>query len=105
MDINSEEDVERFVQQLQNYPDKHRTVIKYGLRGTINLAAQTKLDSAIAQLEPVFASLKPRQRVMDLHLAPEDDELASLSLTGDRKSTRLNSSHVAISYAVFCLKK
>src|SRR5207253_11475058 len=29
--------------------------------------------------------------------------LAALGL--DRKSTRLNSSHVAISYAVFCLKK
>src|SRR5690625_6367752 len=27
------------------------------------------------------------------------------SLLRDRKSTRLNSSHVAISYAVFCLKK
>src|SRR5690625_6670827 len=27
------------------------------------------------------------------------------SLPEDRKSTRLNSSHVAISYAVFCLKK
>src|SRR5690606_40239455 len=27
------------------------------------------------------------------------------SPTGDRKSTRLNSSHVKISYAVFCLKK
>src|SRR5699024_11609462 len=26
-------------------------------------------------------------------------------LLGDRKSTRLNSSHVSISYAVFCLKK
>src|SRR5207253_6671772 len=26
-------------------------------------------------------------------------------LSSDRKSTRLNSSHVAISYAVFCLKK
>src|SRR5690625_5623445 len=26
-------------------------------------------------------------------------------MTKDRKSTRLNSSHVAISYAVFCLKK
>src|SRR5438067_7370873 len=26
-------------------------------------------------------------------------------LRGDRKSTRLNSSHVSISYAVFCLKK
>src|SRR3989454_6383176 len=27
------------------------------------------------------------------------------SLRGDRKSTRLNSSHLVISYAVFCLKK
>src|SRR5699024_12744373 len=27
------------------------------------------------------------------------------SPSGDRKSTRLNSSHVSISYAVFCLKK
>src|SRR6266496_184307 len=26
-------------------------------------------------------------------------------VAGDRKSTRLNSSHVEISYAVFCLKK
>src|SRR5260221_13297358 len=26
-------------------------------------------------------------------------------LLGDRKSTRLNSSHTVISYAVFCLKK
>src|SRR5258708_9599292 len=28
-----------------------------------------------------------------------------ISLEGDRKSTRLNSSHQIISYAVFCLKK
>src|SRR3989442_7815629 len=30
---------------------------------------------------------------------------ARRNVTGDRKSTRLNSSHVRISYAVFCLKK
>src|SRR5256885_3970972 len=30
---------------------------------------------------------------------------ASYSVTPDRKSTRLNSSHLVISYAVFCLKK
>src|SRR3989442_10793515 len=29
----------------------------------------------------------------------------SVLILGDRKSTRLNSSHVRISYAVFCLKK
>src|SRR5437870_6313283 len=31
--------------------------------------------------------------------------VAALGVLQDRKSTRLNSSHVAISYAVFCLKK
>src|SRR5256885_8398105 len=32
-------------------------------------------------------------------------ELAPLRARQDRKSTRLNSSHLVISYAVFCLKK
>src|SRR5690606_42059444 len=31
--------------------------------------------------------------------------IRQMSGPGDRKSTRLNSSHVKISYAVFCLKK
>src|SRR5207253_9135822 len=34
-----------------------------------------------------------------------DAQIYVLDLGRDRKSTRLNSSHVAISYAVFCLKK
>src|SRR3989442_14853844 len=33
------------------------------------------------------------------------EELGAHEPAGDRKSTRLNSSHVRISYAVFCLKK
>src|SRR5690554_7788798 len=33
------------------------------------------------------------------------DPLSELVKIEDRKSTRLNSSHVRISYAVFCLKK
>src|SRR5207253_6773013 len=36
------------------------------------------------------------------HALPEVQETRG---SRDRKSTRLNSSHVAISYAVFCLKK
>src|SRR2546430_7585205 len=46
-------------------------------------------------------SLADRQKLLaDVKLM---DELASVNL--DRKSTRLNSSHSQISYAVFCLKK
>src|SRR5437868_13025875 len=38
-------------------------------------------------------------------LKRERRAVAVAVLAGDRKSTRLNSSHVSISYAVFCLKK
>src|SRR3989442_5433479 len=36
---------------------------------------------------------------------PKRKGLRAMPRLGDRKSTRLNSSHVRISYAVFCLKK
>src|SRR5439155_25386910 len=36
---------------------------------------------------------------------PAEERAAGAAAGRDRKSTRLNSSHVAISYAVFCLKK
>src|SRR2546430_13219553 len=52
-----------------------------------------------------------RQKSDDLHLVGELQENSVLlnvhapRRPGDRKSTRLNSSHSQISYAVFCLKK
>src|SRR3712207_8797173 len=36
---------------------------------------------------------------------PEGEQLPETEAEQDRKSTRLNSSHANISYAVFCLKK
>src|SRR5262245_66132201 len=39
------------------------------------------------------------------HRAHRPRYQAQSSAGGDRKSTRLNSSHLGISYAVFCLKK
>src|SRR5690348_17465618 len=41
----------------------------------------------------------------DLALAPHAAFTAAVLAWRDRKSTRLNSSHPSISYAVFCLKK
>src|SRR2546427_5721895 len=38
-------------------------------------------------------------------IRPTDPGLREAELGADRKSTRLNSSHSQISYAVFCLKK
>src|SRR2546430_11326517 len=44
-------------------------------------------------------------RVLELHVGDRSDRGPRDGLRGDRKSTRLNSSHSQISYAVFCLKK
>src|SRR5437899_9067871 len=49
-----------------------------------------------------FARLRPVAQIMH----EQSDESADHShVAEDRKSTRLNSSHLGISYAVFCLKK
>src|SRR5256885_11827721 len=49
-----------------------------------------------------------RDRELRAHLAQRLGDLqpeAARAADRDRKSTRLNSSHLVISYAVFCLKK
>src|SRR5690606_41310397 len=59
--------------------------------------------------EPVYddiVEMEPDGRFRMTMLEPTSSALRMTVCSGlDRKSTRLNSSHVKISYAVFCLKK
>src|SRR3712207_6878776 len=71
---------------------------------TLSLHDALPISTARRDLQPVAAGLElgradaDRPAAGPVHAgAPGDD--------GDRKSTRLNSSHANISYAVFCLKK
>src|SRR5438132_2551302 len=48
---------------------------------------------------------KPKKVYTDDDVRPAEPEKPSVQNATDRKSTRLNSSHTVISYAVFCLKK
>src|SRR5690625_3434423 len=48
---------------------------------------------------------QPTLDYLKMHLPKIETDIPLPFTGGDRKSTRLNSSHVAISYAVFCLKK
>src|SRR5256885_10963982 len=45
-----------------------------------------------------------QERERDPHELHEQDRCDESAAAKDRKSTRLNSSHLVISYAVFCLK-
>lgn len=80
--VDSQADAEEFIELLKAYPSKSTTAIKYGLRGTVSLSVQAYLQKELSELEPVFASLRPRKRTMDLHLEPEEKELEELDITG-----------------------
>src|SRR5690606_41586223 len=68
-------------------------------RGRFAVAVEHQQDDA-GQRHQQHAEQQPEPRIAPGLLRPVRGEESE-----DRKSTRLNSSHVKISYAVFCLKK
>src|SRR5438552_12862741 len=64
------------------------------------LRARAVLDERAHRLDAVPLMEVDMSAVLRDRIHAEKERLA-----GDRKSTRLNSSHQIISYAVFCLKK
>src|SRR5207245_10522469 len=62
----------------------------------LKVAIGNEADKKAADLPVIETEKKKNQR--------RQNPCGEFSLQGDRKSTRLNSSHGSISYAVFCLK-
>src|SRR5690349_24048023 len=81
------------------YPGHHRDLHSFPTRRSSDLvAAGVQLGPPGAQyVELVLGERAGRE--------PERTDCGGGEPGLDRKSTRLNSSHVEISYAVFCLKK
>src|SRR2546426_1473406 len=65
------------------------------------------IETAWTELHVLSRQVAPLQEDVEelLRRYHEWESLRSSSTSSDRKSTRLNSSHLVISYAVFCLKK
>src|SRR5256885_9884918 len=64
-------------------------------------AAEDGISRAVFSVDPGrVESCRPRRPARPAFTRARDHRSG-----GDRKSTRLNSSHLVISYAVFCLKK
>src|SRR5690606_23189930 len=75
----------------------------FAFKGPYNTSMQRhtiSLYSVIRHLNRLRQRLKEQDEYIRLHLPS-----LLTALEADRKSTRLNSSHVKTSYAVFCLKK
>src|SRR5437773_5718969 len=80
--------------------------------GTSRPVGHEFVSSVVEVGDPDLARVESRRGEVAEHVE-EGDAVAVLGLgplgprdvVEDRKSTRLNSSHITISYAVFCLKK
>src|SRR5690625_2666753 len=85
-------------------------MVSAGATGAFVTAAMTLLDAGddVVLFEPFYGYHLNILKILgigtrNLRIGSPEDPVDFDAL--DRKSTRLNSSHVAISYAVFCLKK
>src|SRR5690606_42022671 len=77
---------------------------KVPLQRLSNVTAELQEGVMKTRMQPIGNAWQKLPRIVR-DLAQELGKDIDLQMTGDRKSTRLNSSHVKISYAVFCLKK
>src|SRR5690606_40115427 len=69
------------------------------------LDAEGRLESRVLPREAGFLYATESMRLTTRLMQLASWLLLQRAVNEDRKSTRLNSSHVKISYAVFCLKK
>src|SRR5688572_31567672 len=65
----------------------------------------TNVTGAFLHAREAAKAMIPNQRGAIVNIASYASYFAFPTIAADRKSTRLNSSHSQISYAVFCLKK
>src|SRR5690625_6759978 len=69
------------------------------------IVSSVNREQALPTEQFIINHLMTEDGMIRTNFANQKDGELFLSESKDRKSTRLNSSHVAISYAVFCLKK
>ncbi|WP_408925451.1 exonuclease SbcCD subunit D [Corynebacterium sp. YSMAA1_1_F7] len=74
--VNSAEDIDEFLERLEAIESKRTTVIKYALQGTLSVHDAAYLDEQVAKIRPTFAALYERERLMDLHVIPDEEELS-----------------------------
>lgn len=77
-DINDFRDAEAFVSMVREKNNKRNSVVKYALAGTVDLHTYAWLEEQLEALAPGFARLYPRERLMNLHVMPGEEDLARM---------------------------
>src|SRR5699024_12138865 len=85
--------------------DAVNTAKENGVETINNMNVPTTSATKDDAKDAIDQAAKTKDDAIDASNLTAEEKDALKKTVADRKSTRLNSSHVSISYAVFCLKK
>ena len=81
-EVNNSRDIADLNLNLDELPDKDRTVVKLGLVGTLTVTDRAALDTCIDRHSRRFAALSIWERNTDIAVMPADDEFDDLGIGG-----------------------
>ena len=80
--VDSARDVTDLDINLDNLPDKERTVVQVGLVGTLSVTDMAALEECLAKYGRLFAALTQWERETDIAVLPADGEFDDLGVGG-----------------------
>ena len=78
--LDGKDDLDALEQWLAAQPDKARTLLRLGFRGTLDLAGAARLERLLEDARDLFAALVEREG--DLAIVPDDADFSDLALSG-----------------------
>ena len=80
--VDNSRDVADLDINLDQMPDKERTVIRLGLTGTLTVTDRAALDACVDRYARLFAALVPWDKQTDIAVMPADGEFDDLGIGG-----------------------
>ena len=81
-ELDGDESVRELANWLADQPDKARTVLRLGVRGTLSVSGFTELEMLLDSNQELYAAIQRWERHWHVGLRPDEEELQMLELGG-----------------------
>ncbi|MGH3488553.1 MAG: metallophosphoesterase family protein [Actinopolymorphaceae bacterium] len=86
VDVDGDDGMDALVSWLGEQPDKSRTVVRLGVRGTVTVSGLMRLEMLLDAQEEVYAAIQRWNRHWAVTVLPDDGALDELPVTGPARA-------------------
>lgn len=86
VEVDGDDSLDELADWLGEQPDKTRTLVRLGVRGTLSVAGLTRLEMLLDAQAEVYAAIQRWHRHWDVGVRPDDAALDRLTVTGPARS-------------------